>query len=311
MNSYVTLTRFKATGILNITGTTDDVRLLQLIENVSREVDRHCHRHFYPLTAINHFSGKRTEPIRYPADIDASYYVASGFVPFRGQKVLYLPDDLISVTSLKEDTYEDDTYPTTWAATDYNLVPYTALPLGPIDEAKPYQWIEVNTRSNGKYQVFKYSQKAYRLDGIWGYLNVSEASGATVKLGFDAVVTVFTANTPTALEIGMTIKIDSEQMYVTGIATENITVKRAVNGTVAAAHLINVVINKYLYPGTIIEAVIMQANRLWTRRTSGFTAQIGFSETGQLTPITGLDRDVTDMLRGSGMVKRIARMRVL
>ena len=46
-----------------------------------------------------------------------------------------------------------------------------------------------------------------------------------------------------------------------------------------------------------VEGTLMQAARLWTRRSSGFANQVGFSDTGQMSPVAGLDQDVRQMLR--------------
>ena len=56
-NSYVSLDVFKSSGVLNITGTGDDSRLLALLKNVSRVVDRYCNRQFYLLSATRKFDG--------------------------------------------------------------------------------------------------------------------------------------------------------------------------------------------------------------------------------------------------------------
>ena len=56
-NAYVSLDTFKSSGILNITGTGDDTRLLALLESVSRLNDGYCNRHFYVLSATRKFSG--------------------------------------------------------------------------------------------------------------------------------------------------------------------------------------------------------------------------------------------------------------
>ena len=56
-NAYVSLDNLKSSGVLNITGTDDDGRLLQLVESVSRLVDRYCNRHFYVLNATRKFDG--------------------------------------------------------------------------------------------------------------------------------------------------------------------------------------------------------------------------------------------------------------
>ena len=56
-NAYVSLDTLKSASVLDITGTGDDARLRILLENVSRQVDRHCNRHFFTLAATRKFDG--------------------------------------------------------------------------------------------------------------------------------------------------------------------------------------------------------------------------------------------------------------
>ena len=49
-NAYAGLTTLKSAGVLNITGAGFDDRLLALLEDVSRQIDGYCNRHFYVLT---------------------------------------------------------------------------------------------------------------------------------------------------------------------------------------------------------------------------------------------------------------------
>ena len=84
-NAYASLTALKSGGSLNISGTGDDTRLRRLLEHVSRQGDNVCQRHFFSFTQTKEISG-------------------SGFAR------ILLSDDLISVTTLKEDDNLDGTY---------------------------------------------------------------------------------------------------------------------------------------------------------------------------------------------------------
>ena len=99
------------------------------------------------------------------------------------------------------------------------------------------------------------------------------------------------------IEVLDTLLVNNEQMYVTAILTDTLTVERGVNGTTAASHSNLDNVSALRYPGGVIEATLMQASRLWTRRSTGFANQVGFSETGQMTPVSSLDLDVRQMLR--------------
>ena len=142
--SYISLEKFKSSGVANITKADNDARLRQLLENVSDEINQHTRRHFYSVTQTRYFSGN-------------------------GDTRLMLPGDLISVTSLKEDADRDGSYEVTWATTDYELWPYDADPTGGLTVARPYRGLEVNRRSNGAQDIFVRGQRQYELSGQWGY----------------------------------------------------------------------------------------------------------------------------------------------
>lgn len=126
-NSYVSLDTLKSSGVLNITGSGDDTRLRTLIEAVSRVVDGHCNRHFYVFKGTKLFDGG-------------------------GALNLHLPD-LVSVDTggLKTDDNRDRTFETTWAMSDYRLMPSNAAPSdGANPASRPYTRLSVDVESGSK-----------------------------------------------------------------------------------------------------------------------------------------------------------------
>ena len=273
-NPYLSLTAFKSPGVLNITGTGDDGRLLQLLEAASRQVDGVTRRHFYSVTATMRLPGN-------------------------GMTWLLLPYDLLAVASLREDTDRDGLYETTWAPSDYVLWPHNADPTGGLDDARPFTAIEVDERSTGARDVFLPGQHMYEIAARWGYWERTEDTGASLSQGpgVTAAVTTLAVDDASLLNTGDTLLIDSEQVYVTGRnpAGNTITVRRGVNGAAAAAHGAGAAIARYLYPGPVVEAVLMQAARLWTRRGDGYAPVA--SGPGSMAPLFSPDEDVEDMLR--------------
>lgn len=110
---------------------TDDVALENIIEAASRWIDRDRNRVFYATTATRYFTA-----------------VNSGRVKI---------DDLLSLTSLKTDFFDDGTYETTWTTADYRLFPANAAP-----------YTEINTRAGGTKE-FPLSDDAVEVTGSWGY----------------------------------------------------------------------------------------------------------------------------------------------
>ena len=270
-NAYADLTTLKSAGVLNITGTGYDTRLRELLESVSRLVDQYCNRHFYVLVATRKFDGD-------------------------GGTELHVRD-LISVTSVKTDDNKDRTFETTWAATDYLLYPSNADPTKPWGRA--YSRVLVDTEA-GNEDVFTSGMQTVEIDGKWGYCEVTEDSGADINEGgaFSASDTTLTVTDGSKFAVGETVLIESEQLYITAISTNDLTVTRGVNGSTAASHADSTDISIYRYPEPVGEACLIQASRLWKRKDSGFTSSAGLPQTGVMKLFKGLDPDVKQLLSG-------------
>ena len=122
------------------TDTDDDPMLESIVTAVSRVIENYCGRKFYADTA---------DATRYYTAEDAN--------------LLFLDDDLISVTTLKTDTDGDRTYETTWTATThYELEPANAS----VDGA-PYTRIATSPR--GAYQFPVGMARGVQVVGKFGY----------------------------------------------------------------------------------------------------------------------------------------------
>ena len=268
-NAYADLTTLKSAGVLNITGTSYDTRLRDLLETVSRLIDQYCNRHFYVLVATRSFDG-------------------DGGTQLSVQ-------DLISVTSLKTDDNKDRTFETTWATTDYLLYPSNAQPTS--EWGRAYTRVLVDTEA-GKEDVFTAGMRTVQIEGKWGFLEVTEGSGADINegSGYSATDTTLAVTDGSKFAVGQTILIGSEQLYITAISTNDLTVVRGVNGTTPASHARNSDISIYRYSRPVVEACLMQTSRLWKRKDSGFASTVGLPQTGVFGVFRGLDPDVKQLL---------------
>lgn len=271
-NAYIDLAQVKSVAGLNLgTGTAYDTRLRVIAEAISRQLDSFCNRRFYYSVDTRQFDGN-------------------------GDSSLILPD-VISIGTISEDTNSDGTFETDWAATDFILYPRNASPTS-RDSGRPYTEIHVSTLSNSTQDTFLTGQSNYRIIGTWGYWKVSRSSGLTGSLT-DATGTslVLSGSATSVVEIGHTVLVNDEQVYVTSTTGTSATVVRAVNGTTGTAHLAQAV-SIIEYPQPVTEACFIQLSRLWKRKDSGYANQIGIAETGQMiTWRGGLDPDSTLLLR--------------
>jgi len=235
---YGDLTKLKDDSLLKdpAAGSGDDDEMFQVLMAVSDWVEYYCNRHFYPRTQTLVFDGN-------------------------GGARLLIPD-LVSLTSLKEDTNDDKTFNEIWAATDYWLEAYNAEPTQ--HWGQPYTAIRV--RQSGTKDSFTAGEQHFQIDGVWGYREYTEDSNTDLN---DASMT--TSKTTVAVDdgtqfaIGQTVMIGSEQMLITNISANNLTVTRAINGTTAAAHADNSDVYILRWPASVERAALIQAARIWTR----------------------------------------------
>lgn len=230
MNCYASLTEIKAA--LGISGTGDDTVLLNQLEAASRAIDNYCRRWFYAETATRYFRG--------------------------AGDTLWL-DDLLSITTFKLDQDGDATFEITLAATDYDLWPANVFPkrLVMVSDA-------------GDYGDFAHGiARGVEIAGLWGFGNglsatPYEASGINVTVA-TATGTTLTLSADDVIEAGHTILVESEQMFISAVATGQATAQRGVNGTTAAAHSTKEA-SIYRYPMDVWQACVQAASAMFEKR---------------------------------------------
>ncbi len=256
MNSYVDLATLKTACGLATTDTADDAVLLSCAESASREADDWCSRHFYSA-------------------VDVRTYTA------RNATILLLPDDLLSITTLETDD-DSFTYPDAWSATDYLLQPSNVFP----------KWKVIRRHSSDYW--FPSQPDGVQISGIFGYgdgesASPWKASGATITVN-STTGTTLTASSGAAFRVGQTIRVGSEQCYISAIATNNLTAIRGVNGTTAAIHT-TVAASIAQYPRPVVEATLRLAQRSWRLRSAPFGVS-GSAEMGTETVYPRGDQDI-------------------
>ena len=251
-------------------GTAYNTRLLGIIESVSRQVEVFCNRVFYFYNETKKFNGD-------------------------GSNEMFTPD-LINIGTLQEDNNYDGTMDTNWASTDYLMQPSNAAPTS--DWGRPYSRVIVNPMSNGAQDVFLIGMQNYQIVGTWGFRKLTKDSGLNGTLADGTTgALVLTGSASGTIDVGHMLLVDAEQVYVTAYSGTSATVERGKNGSTGTAHA-GVDVNIIQYPGPISEAVLIQSARLWKRKDSGFASQIGMPETGQIMTMSGLDKDVKELIQG-------------
>ena len=271
-NAYVDLDTIKGGGGLSITGTAQDAALRSLLERASRAVDRASNRHFYVLVATRTFNG--------------------------GGRELLVPD-LVSIDTdgLKTDDDQDRTFETTWASTDYLLAPANADPAnGSNPASRPYTNVMVDTEAGSK-GAFPAGRRTVQIAGQWGFWRHTVDSGDTVQDNpLSASAATLNVTDGTSFAVGQTLLIESEQLSITAIASNALTVQRGVNGSTAASHAQSTAISIFQYPAEVVQATLMQAIRWWRRKDSAYGGHLGFPQVRPESAVPGVDPDVAQML---------------
>ena len=255
MNTYITLETLKSPGALDIRDNDHDTRLLSFIEGVSRSIDGYCRRHFYVLRATRQFDGDGSTRLR--------------------------PPDLVSIDpgGLATDDDRDGVFETVWGDSEYVLHPANADPTGGHDASRPYWSVDAEGR-----RCFPRGSRTVRIVGEWGFWRRLRRVAATLSGAVDEHRAEIVVGVLADIQVGHTLLIGDEQVYVRGISARTLSVTRGVNGTGAASHDPGDGVSVFEYPAPVSEATLLQSIRLWRRCAS------------PSGPVCGLAPDVKELL---------------
>ncbi len=234
---YTTRAQFKRVIMDTTTVTDKDDLIDEVIASASEFIEEYTDRVFIPWTGTKEFD-----------------YQTPG--------KLWLGTDLISATPTITCAGGDRTI----ASGDYFLYPLNAL-----DRNKPYEWIEI-LRTDTYFSYDDTRQSDITVAGKWGYCEITKAL-TTINEGaeYSSSDTTLTVTSGTLVEVGLTLLIDTEQLFVENIATNNATVIRGVNGTTAAAHANGATVSGVYPPMQIRQATNALAARAFMRGSSQWT----------------------------------------
>ncbi len=259
--TYADLSSIKFALGISSTDTADDSRLLGILEDASRGIDGWCARWFQPRSQTRYY------------------------LPTNSGELLV--DDLLAVTTLKTDEDGDRTYEYSWELTDYDLWPYNEW---------PKQAVQVTP--DGDYTFPTGIAKGVEVAGTWGYGDGDSAtpyadSTTDTAEELDASETAVDVVSGAVFSPGNSILVESEQMYVTAVATNTLTVIRGVNGTTAATHATGKDVYKYAYPRDIRRACIRLAQRTYRLESAPFGVSGGPADMGSVDVVASAgDRDI-------------------
>jgi hypothetical protein len=122
-------------------------------------------------------------------------------------------------------------------------------------------------------------QQTLTILGEWGW-QTDKISLSTIDAISSTTTAAVSVSSGAGTYVGDTIIIDTEQMYVSAVSGNNLTVIRGVNGTTAATHSGGVTYYKWKYADDVTQAALDIARTYWRSRDAGLTTMIG---TGEMT----------------------------
>jgi hypothetical protein len=149
---------------------------------------------------------------------------------------------------------------------DFFLTPYNSTPK-----------IELKMNEDTA-KALNAGQQTLSIAGTWGYSNDTTGELTTTGAITSTTVVSWGVNDASDLEVATTILVDSEQMYITGISSNTLTVERGVNGTTAATHSSGASVYTYIYPSDVVQACLDLGRIFFRDRDAGATLTLGTGE---------------------------------
>jgi hypothetical protein len=245
--------------------TSDAVAIRRILEASSRIIDDYCGGGtFGPVTQTRYYdigSGSLRDSPQYSTSADqgglSSTVGTVGVIPLDGWMVTPTTVTAYGATDRATSETLTEGYNADFWLMPYNFDPKTILKLNE-DTAKSLDA----------------GQQTLSIVAEWGFtsntlsVTTSDAIGST---------TATSVSVTSAANLGpaQTILIDSEQLYVTAISGNTLTVERAVNGTTAATHSGGASLYRYDYPELVVQACLDLSKIVFRDRDLGTATSIG------------------------------------
>ena len=250
--------------------TTDETPVLRVLESASKRIDSYMGRSFGARTETHSFDlgqGALRDDSLVPNG-DMIEFPDYWTTRLQSTGILGLDDWLITATTVTSYEGTDRTSSATLSegiGNDFLLMPYNTSP-------KSKMKLVENTLKN------LYSgQQTLTILGQWGWQNDTESISTVDAIGSSSTTTV-TVTSGSTTYVGDTILVGTEQMYVTNVDGNTLTVIRGVNGTTSATHSGGATYYRYKYPADVVQACLDIARTYWRSRDVGQCQILGTNE---------------------------------
>ena len=265
--------------------TSDSAIISRILEASSRRIDNYVGMYsFGPVTETRYFdigsgSLRHTRQNIVNGTQNSVIGTSSHYT-----NILPLDKWLISATTVTSYKATDRSASETLTAgydNDYWLLPYNDSPKVEI------QLNEDTAKS------FHAGQQTLAITGVWGYANDTSPQKTTADAISSTTATSVSVASSSSLGAAQTILVDSEQLYITSISGNTLTVERGVNGTTAATHSGGASVYVYDYPPLVSQVCLDLAKIFFRDRDMGVIQTLGTGEMG----ITRSDLDAKNTLK--------------
>lgn len=280
--SVAEFTAYLAGSVLSFDQGTDQTALfLRLLEAASRRVDEKLFRVFQPRTDVQAFdlgmgrqrydrltdgtSGGFAGAFEWGGNAFSSndwpdYWVGG----LRSGRRVALADWLLTPTTIT--TYADTGRTTSQVLAQGITNDYL---LGPPD-GPPYSELLLTERTN---YGFGRGQQVLTVAGEWGWpYQLDTLTTISNSGGITSTQTVIPMTNGVSISVGMSLRVDSETMYVRSVSGANVTVRRGTSGTTAATHANGATVSQILYDSDLVELVEQIARLHYHARGQGATS---------------------------------------
>jgi len=262
--------------------TSDAGAIRRILEASSRRIDDYCGGGtFGPVTQTRYYdigSGSLRDSPQYSTSADqgglSSTVGTVGVIPLDGWMVSSTTVTAYGATDRATSETLTEGYGNDFFLMPYNFNPKTILKLNE-DTAKSLDA----------------GQQSLSIVAEWGYtantlsVTTSDAIGSTTA-------TSVSVSSATNLGPAQTILIDSEQLYITAISGNTLTVERGVNGTTAATHSGGASLYRYDYPELVVQACLDLSKIVFRDRDLGTATSIGSGDAA----ITSAEGEIQSIL---------------
>ena len=264
-------------GTAYSSGWTSDTGILRrIVESASNRIDNYVGMQSFGPRSETHFfdTPQLLRPSKDSTQMGLQDYYVNA-IPLDSWLV-----SITSVTSYEQTERTSNESLTEGYNADYWLEPYNSNP-------KTRLKLNEDTAKS-----FHGGQQTLAVAGIWGYANDITPEKTTTGTIATDTETAWGVNDASGLSIAQSILVGSEQMYITGISSNTLTVERGVNGTTAATHLAGSSVYGYEYTAVVVQACLDLAKIFFRDRDMGTTLTIGSGAEG----ITRSDADASSVL---------------